>query len=75
MRIDGILQCLFGRRLESKDDPWQEGQDKEEHGYHFMVELGLKWRGRRGKGSRGSEEIWKFLQVVGDMGREGYGER
>ena len=39
MRIDGILQCLFGRRLETKDDdPLQEGQDEEEHGFHIYGE-------------------------------------
>ena len=42
MRIDGILQFLFGRRFESKDnDPLQEGQDEdeEEHGFHIMVKV------------------------------------
>ena len=42
VRIDGILQFLFGRRFESKDnDPLQEGQDEdeEEHGFHIMVKV------------------------------------
>ena len=47
MRIDGILQCLFGRRFESKDDdPLQEGQDEdeEEHGFYVMVKVMVKVR-------------------------------
>ena len=60
MRTDGILQFIFGRRFESKDDdPLQEGQDEdeEEQAFHIMVKVRHNGEVGGGEGSRGSKEI------------------